>query len=216
MEWRMRSSWGLSLVLGRLIATGAPDSARSAAALALAATRLGVVVEVAAPLLGAGSAERLAVTAEGMANPDPTQGDSPRYSRRVDRSLPDSHSAQLLEELLESLLADFDFWFQRGLQLLELAPDSLLPPSEQRRLTTALTGALAELAAARALRQASPCPIALDMDAMAPWHRLMLRVWSLSRLLRQAGVVLAETDRSAPERADMHPMAPPDPEGFRA
>jgi len=72
----------------------------------------------------------------------------------VDRSLPAPDSDQLLEELLESLLADFEYWFRRGLQLLELAPDALLPPSEQRRLATALTSALAELTAARALRRA--------------------------------------------------------------
>ena len=116
----------------------------------------------------------------------------------MDRSSPAPDSGQLLEELLESLLADFDYWFRRGLELLELAPDSLLPPSEQRRLAAALTSALAELAAARALRRASPCPMALDMDAMAPWHQLMLRVWSLSSLLRRAGVVLPETERSGP------------------
>ena len=116
----------------------------------------------------------------------------------MDRSLPAPDSGQLLEELLDSLLADFEFWFRRGLQLLELAPDSLLPPSEQRRLGTALTTGLAELVAARALRGASPCPMALDMDAMAPWHKLMLRVWSLSSLLRQAGVVLAEPEQSGP------------------
>ena len=110
----------------------------------------------------------------------------------MDRSSPAPDSGQLLDELLDSLLADFEYWFRRGLQLLELAPDSLLPPSEQRRLATALSSALAELAAARALRQASPCPMALDMDAMAPWHQLMLRVWSLSSLLRQTGLVLAD------------------------
>ena len=115
----------------------------------------------------------------------------------MDRSPPAPDSGQLLDGLLDSLLADFDYWFRRGLQLLELAPNSLLPPSEQRRLATALTSALSELAAARALRQASPCPMALDMDAMAPWHQLMLRVWSLSSLLRQAGLVLAETERSS-------------------
>lgn len=114
----------------------------------------------------------------------------------MDRSLPAPDSDQLLEELLESLLADFEYWFRRGLQLLELAPDALLPPSEQRRLATALTSALAELTAARALRRASPCPMALDMDAMVPWHQLMLRVWSLSSLLRQAGVGLVEPEGS--------------------
>ena len=52
----MRSSWGLSLVLGRLIAPGASPGAASGAV---------VVLVGAAPLLRAGSAERLAVTADG-------------------------------------------------------------------------------------------------------------------------------------------------------
>ena len=116
----------------------------------------------------------------------------------MDRSSPAPDSGQLLEELLESLLGDFDYWFRRGLELLDLAPDALVPPSEQRRLATALRTALAELAAARALRRASPCPMALDMDAMTPWHRLMLQVWSLSSLLRQAGVVMPEAERFGP------------------
>jgi len=34
--------------------------------------------------------------------------------------------------------------------------------------------------------------MAVDMEAMAPWHRLMMRVWSLSSLLRAAGVALPE------------------------
>ena len=132
----------------------------------------------------------------------------------MDRSLPAPDSGQLLDELLHSLLADFEYWFLRGLQLLELAPESLLPPSEQRRLGAALTSALAELAAARALRRASPCPMALDMDAMAPWHQLMLRVWSLSRLLRQAGVVLAEPEQFGPSlnppEGGIGPLGPKD------
>ena len=129
----------------------------------------------------------------------------------MDRSFPPPDSSQLLEELLESLLADFEHWFGRGLRLLELAPDSLLPASEQRRLTTALNGALAELAAARALRRASPCPIALDMDAMAPWHRLMLRVWSLSSLMLQAGLILPEAERSLPALQGQIPEIDKDP-----
>ena len=116
----------------------------------------------------------------------------------MDRSSPAPDSGQLLDELLESLLVDFDYWFRRGLDLLDQAPDALVPPAEQRRLATALKSALAELAAARALRQASPCPMALEMDAMTPWHRLMLQVWSLSSLLRQAGVVVPEQDRYGP------------------
>ena len=46
----------------------------------------------------------------------------------------DSEPAQLLDQLLQSLFDDFSFWFQRGLVLLELTHDALLPASEQQSL----------------------------------------------------------------------------------
>lgn len=108
----------------------------------------------------------------------------------------DSEPAQLLDQLLKSLFDDFSFWFQRGLVLLELTPDALLPVSEQQSLRQKLEEALQAIAATRALRAACTTPMAVDMDAMTPWHRLMMRVWNLSASLRMAGVALpAEAPR---------------------
>jgi hypothetical protein len=115
---------------------------------------------------------------------------------------PDSEPAQLLDQLLQSLFDDFSFWFRRGLVLLELTPDTLLPASEQQSLRQKLEEALQAIAATRALRAACTTPMAVDMDAMAPWHRLMMRVWNLSSMLRIAGVVLPP-DR----RGDAEPQA---------
>jgi len=36
---------------------------------------------------------------------------------------------------------------------------------------------------------------------MTPWHRLMMRVWNLSAMLRVAGVPLPEQDRPDPPQA---------------
>jgi hypothetical protein len=108
---------------------------------------------------------------------------------------PDSEPAQLLDQLLQSLFDDFSFWFRRGLVLLELTPDTLLPASEQQSLRQKLEEALQAIAATRALRAACTTPMAVDMDAMAPWHRLMMRVWNLSSMLRIAGVVLPPDGR---------------------
>jgi len=105
-------------------------------------------------------------------------------------SEPDSEPAQLLDHLLQSLFDDFCFWFERGLVLLDLTPEKLLPASEQQALRQRLEEALQAIAAARALRAACSTPMAVDMDAMAPWHRLMMRVWNLSTMLRIAGVTL--------------------------
>jgi hypothetical protein len=112
---------------------------------------------------------------------------------------PDSEPAQLLDQLLQSLFDDFSFWFRRGLVLLELTPDTLLPASEQQSLRQKLEEALQAIAATRALRAACTTPMAVDMDAMAPWHRLMMRVWNLSSMLRIAGVVLPPDGRGDAE-----------------
>jgi hypothetical protein len=111
----------------------------------------------------------------------------------------DSEPAQLLDQLLQSLFDDFSFWFQRGLVLLELTPDALLPASEQQSLRQKLEEALQAIAATRALRAACTTPMAVDMDAMAPWHRLMMRVWNLSSMLRIAGVALPPDSRGDAE-----------------
>lgn len=105
---------------------------------------------------------------------------------------PSQEPAELLDQLLESLFDDFLFWFQRGLVLLDHTPEQLLPPGEQGCLRRDLQEGLQAIGAARALRGACSTPMAVDLEAMAPWHRLMMRVWNLSSMLRVAGVALPE------------------------
>jgi len=119
----------------------------------------------------------------------------------MDRADPQSESVELLDHLLASLFDDFRFWFRRGLVLLECTPDSLLPQLEQDRLKQGLEEALLAIGAAEALRSACATPMAVDMDAMAPWHRLMMRVWNLSAMLRVAGVPIPEAERPDPPAA---------------
>jgi hypothetical protein len=108
---------------------------------------------------------------------------------------PSPDSAELLDQLLASLFEDFDFWFQRGLLLLDRTPEALMRAPERQSLRADLTAGLAGLAAARALLGAAPTPMAVAMEAMVPWHRLMMRVWTLSSLLRRAGVALPDDSR---------------------
>jgi hypothetical protein len=119
----------------------------------------------------------------------------------MDRAEPQSESAELLDHLLESLFGDFRFWFRRGLVLLEYTPEHLLPAAEQTRLRQGLEEGLQAIAAAQALRSACTTPMAVDMEAMAPWHRLMMRVWNLSAMLRVAGVPFPEAERPDPPKA---------------
>jgi hypothetical protein len=102
---------------------------------------------------------------------------------------PMSDSAgELLDQVLNPLLDDFQQSFERGLVLMAHTPDRVLAPSAREALVQRLRQALAELQAARALRAAAPAPMALDMATISPWHSLVLEVWSLSSALRHAGV----------------------------
>jgi hypothetical protein len=107
---------------------------------------------------------------------------------------PQDSDAQLLEQLLGSLISDFSLWFDRGLRLLELCPDTVMPPGDRRDLAESLLEARRALQAAVALRRATPAPMALSMETMAPWHQLVLQVWSLSARLRGSGVSLPPID----------------------
>jgi hypothetical protein len=96
----------------------------------------------------------------------------------------------LLEHLLGSLLSDFRFWFERGELLLDLCPDAVMAGAEREALRAELQQAHRELIAATSLRRATPAPVALALDTLAPWHQLVMRVWSLSARLRRSGVEL--------------------------
>lgn len=103
-------------------------------------------------------------------------------------------AGELLDQLLGSLMGDFRFWFARGLVLLELCPDRVMAPDQRASLAAELEEAQRALQAASSLRQAAPTPMALEMDTLAPWHQLVLKVWNLSAALRLAGVALPERE----------------------
>ena len=102
-------------------------------------------------------------------------------------SLPDP-TGPLLEELLVPLLADYAESFDRGLLLLEHCPETVMATADQEQLRQRLDEARRSLAAARALRAASPRPMGLAMETITPWHRLVVEVWTLSSSLRAAGI----------------------------
>ena len=109
----------------------------------------------------------------------------------------DEPAGVLLDGLLESLLDDFRHWFARGVVLLDHCPDAVMPEAERLALRDKLELANRELAAASSLRQATPAPMALEMATLAPWHQLVLSVWTLSSKLRSSGVQLPETAKGS-------------------
>ncbi|MFN9547810.1 MAG: DUF2605 family protein [Cyanobacteriota bacterium] len=118
----------------------------------------------------------------------------PTDQRPNDKGLNDPRPADpepgdLLDQVLNPLLADFEETFARGLQLLAHCPDRVLADDGRASLALRLRDAQAGLRAARALRAAAaPTPMALDMATIQPWHELVVEVWSLSAAMRAAGV----------------------------
>ena len=100
----------------------------------------------------------------------------------------DAEGGDLLRSLLASLLADFDHWFTRGQSILEQCPDSVLASGDRLELAERLADGKRSIAATRSLLRASSEPVAVSMEAMAPWHQLVMEVWALSaRVSRSSG-----------------------------
>lgn len=95
-------------------------------------------------------------------------------------------AADLMESLLASLLDDFDHWFQRGEQLLQDCPTTVLSEDDQLAFRERLREGLRAVAATRALMKASSQPMAVSMEAMTPWHGLVTEVWGLAAKIGRA------------------------------
>ena len=89
----------------------------------------------------------------------------------------------LLDELLASLLDDFEHWFKRGEELLQACPDEVMSAQERQLMEDRLQEGNKAIAATRALVAASTTPMAVSMDVMNPWHGLVTEVWALAAKL---------------------------------
>ena len=111
-----------------------------------------------------------------------------------DAPIPDP--AALLEEVLTPLLQDFEASFQRGQRLLDHCPEGVMDAPRREALRQRLDEAQGQLAAAKALRAATPAPMALERATITPWHALLVEVWALSSALRAAGCHPDQADAS--------------------
>ncbi|MFN9636544.1 MAG: DUF2605 family protein [Synechococcaceae cyanobacterium] len=111
-----------------------------------------------------------------------------------DAPIPDP--AALLEEVLTPLLQDFEASFHRGQRLLDHCPEGVMDVPRREALRQRLDEAQGQLAAAKALRAATPAPMALEMATITPWHALLVEVWALSSALRAAGCHPDQADAS--------------------
>ncbi|MGA7937261.1 MAG: DUF2605 domain-containing protein [Kovacikia sp.] len=85
-------------------------------------------------------------------------------------NLPDS---DLLKTILEPLLEDFQYWFERSRLLLETEDIPFLSTDEQADLLARIVIAQQELSAIKMLFQATNGQVGIDPASLVPWHLLV-------------------------------------------
>lgn len=81
---------------------------------------------------------------------------------------------KILKRLLEPLLEDFIYWFDRAQKLLSRERLEFLTETRQKNLLERVEKALQEVGAAIALFRATGHQVGVDMTTIRPWHELLL------------------------------------------
>ena len=100
-----------------------------------------------------------------------------------DSNLP---SADLLKSVLEPLLEDFQYWFERYGQILENEKIQFMSEQEQLNLLKRVKDAECELNTVRMLFTATEKQVGIDMASVMPWHQLVTECWSVGMRLGQS------------------------------
>ncbi len=81
---------------------------------------------------------------------------------------------EMLKNLLEPLLEDFTYWFERSQKLLSSNRIEFLTELDQQSLLERVENALKEVNVAIALFRVTDHQVGVDMATMRPWHTLLL------------------------------------------
>jgi Protein of unknown function (DUF2605) len=99
----------------------------------------------------------------------------------INSNLPDPN---FLKNLLEPLLDDFQYWFDRSRSLLELQDLKFLGEENQADLLDRVKQAQQEVATAKMLLLATEGQVGVDTAVMMPWHQLVAECWKVGMKFR--------------------------------
>jgi hypothetical protein len=91
---------------------------------------------------------------------------------------------ELLQNILQPLLVDFEYWFSRSRDLLAQEQLRFLSASAQAELLARVTQAQQEVQAAQMLFEATDGRVGIELSQMLNWHQLVSECWQISRQLR--------------------------------
>lgn len=91
---------------------------------------------------------------------------------------------ELLKQILEPLLDDFQYWFSRSQSLLESERISFLSIEEQDQLLNRIKKSQEEVKTASMLFKVTDCQAGIDTQVLLPWHQLVAECWSIAQKWR--------------------------------
>ncbi len=88
--------------------------------------------------------------------------------------------SNLLRSILEPLLEDFQYWFQRSRLLLETETLPFLSDEQRADLLARVVSAQQEVATAQMLLDATHGQVGIESEVMRPWHDLVAECWQVA------------------------------------
>ncbi len=92
--------------------------------------------------------------------------------------------SELLKDVLQPLLDDFQYWFARSRQLLEAEPISFLTAQQKSSLLARIKQAQDEVSTAKMLFSATQGQVGLNMETIMPWHKLLVECQKVAMVYR--------------------------------
>jgi len=99
--------------------------------------------------------------------------------------IPSNSESDLLKSLLEPLLDDFQYWFERSRTLLEENEIAFMDSEQQADLLARVLSAQQEVVTVQSLFKLTDKQVGVDTSVMASWHRLVHECWQVSHRFRQ-------------------------------
>ena len=92
---------------------------------------------------------------------------------------------ELLKSVLEPLLEDFQYWFERSRSLLESELMPFMQPQEQAQLLDRIVYCQQEVQTAQMLFKATDGSAGIDSKMLLPWHQLVAQCWNVAQKWRE-------------------------------
>jgi hypothetical protein len=92
---------------------------------------------------------------------------------------------ELLKTVLEPLLEDFQYWFERSHNLLKSEQMSFFSVQEQAQLLERIEQSQREVNTARMLFDATGGEAGIDSKMLLPWHQLVAECWNVAQKRRE-------------------------------